>query len=71
MICNHAGGNAELCVAAVIAAALGNVKDLRTCACGPFARLQFELAAVMETTWGCLKMPDRRLMWSAEVQSRK
>jgi hypothetical protein len=40
MICNHAGGNAELCVAAVIAAALGNVKDLRTCAFGPFARLQ-------------------------------
>jgi hypothetical protein len=38
-----ATGNAGLCIAAVVGAALGHVKYLRSCSCAPFARLQFLL----------------------------
>jgi hypothetical protein len=109
MICNHAAGNAGLCVAAVSRAALGHVKNFSSahsrCAVlrlllqhlrvvmlggfehlakrdlqdGPNGRNRFFLrllfvssfAAVIETTLRHLNMPERRLMWGAEVQSRK
>jgi hypothetical protein len=33
--------------------------------------LDSRFAAVIGTTLGCLNMPDRRLMYGAEVQSRQ
>jgi hypothetical protein len=42
-----------LCVAAVVAAALGHVKDLRSCAYASFARLQVLLHYLRLVTVGC------------------